>query len=417
MPLWFAAEAPNITDVCAGCGLQHCSCADAALPVLNALLNAFNLTTLAFNQYIQRDTYEDLPWEQYNMPEPPKAVVTECFGSCLEVLRHMQYAHFCHRVLYWNFRLKCNSMRLHAPATLPPRLHRCLVVPGSNALALSSCQHHRLICLSGHTLLVLRLLMRDPGRRNTCQRELYRTLKRISGEAVAAQMVSIGKPCIHIKVIGKHFKYCMSILVKHSDTVSTVKTKFAAQMSGPQHGHLDHGLCFLFAGKQLQNHLSLAECGVMPNDTIGMEMNPGGTPMHISNPLMQDRSADMEDIYWSYVDVQASDTILNLKIKLWLRMKSVAHMPHWMILYIPAQFPGGQRIHLERCLQDQATVADYFGSRILDGSRMEFIWRLVGQGGFGFSQKALLACQLGPHHPPLAPAVVAAPSPPGSTCH
>ncbi len=381
------------------------------MPVLNALLNAFNLTTLAFDQYIQRDMYEDLPWEQYNMPEPPKAVVTECFGSrhrssCLEVLRHMQYAHFCHRVLYWNFRLKCNSMRLHAPATLPSRLHRCLVVPGSNALALSSCQHHRLICLSGHTLLVLRLLMYDPGRRNTCQRELYRTLKRISSEAVADQVVSIGKPCIHIKVIGKHFKYCMSILVKHSDTVSAVKTKFAAKMSGHrilqlQHVHLDHGLCFLFAGKQLQNHLTLAECGVMPNDTIGMAMNPGGTPMHISNPLGRDDS-DKEDIYWSIVDVQASDTILNLKIKLWLRMKSVAHMPHWMNFYIQPN-PGGQAFLLE----DQRTVADYFGSRIL------FQWKL-GQD-FGFSHKALLACQLGPHHPLLAPAVVAAPSPPAST--
>ncbi len=119
--LRFAAEAPNFCRVvyhaCSGCDLPCW----LGLSFLNALPGAFKLVDLHYDAYISPTRFEDLRFRKQhedNVLELPQAIITECSRgrSWLSVLRHNQHAHFCHRLLYWNFRLQC--IVTHAPPPL-----------------------------------------------------------------------------------------------------------------------------------------------------------------------------------------------------------------------------------------------------------------------------------------------------------
>ncbi len=148
--------------------------------------------------------------------------------------------------------------------------------------------------------------MYDPGRRNTCHRELHRTLKRICGGAVAANLVVIGTPpCVHIRTQGRPGDFTHSILANPSDTVSAVKAKFLSIVGCQSRLHVLH---FHVAGQELPDYSSLAECGVMPNDTIDITFDVG--TMQICMKTFT--------VTLCTVTAESSDSIGYLKIKVWL---------------------------------------------------------------------------------------------------
>ena len=259
---------------CAGCGLRY---SNIASPLLNALIDAFKVTDLRFDTLVSQGDCR--PNGKHFVLAPPLALFTECTLTrcCASVatLRFNQNIHFCHRVLYWNFRLQCNVTRLRPPPPLPFRLHRYLVLQGASALSLTASQHHRLLCLSGHTLLLLRLLMYTPGRCNMHRLELHTILKRICGLRVAAHLFDIGSPCVQIRTLGRSNDFSHSLLVNLSDSVGKVKAKFESIIG------CRSWLTFYFAGRQLPEHLSLAECGIKPHDTIDMAFDDSGMEIFV----------------------------------------------------------------------------------------------------------------------------------------
>jgi hypothetical protein len=309
--LCFAAEAPTFCRVvyheCTGCHLPW----GFGLSILNALLGAFKLAELHCNSSFSREDCSRFCEElNCNLVEPPQAIFAECSRtrSLLPVLRYNQHAHFCNRVLYWNIRLQCNVTRLRVPPPLPPRLHSCLVAPGasaSNALSLTASQHLRLLCLSGHALLLLRLLMLDPVRRNMCHRECHhRTLKRICGGAVAAHMVGTTVPCVNIRTQGQPDGFIHSLLANPSDTVGAVKAKFLSVISCQSQSHL---LDFHFAGRELgHDHASLSFFGVKPNDTIDMTFGMKIFVRSLAGPVL-------------VICAEPSDSINCIKMKIWFK--------------------------------------------------------------------------------------------------
>jgi ubiquitin C len=143
--------------------------------------------------------------------------------------------------------------------------------------------------------------MYDPDRRSIRHREIHPILKRICGSPVAARLFDIGSPCVYIRTRGWPNDFSHSLLANPSDTVGAVKAKFSS-IIGCQFG-------FYFAGQQLQDHLSLAECGIMPHDTIDMEFLDGGMQLFAKTLSGQTFT----------IGAESSDNIASFKTKVWLR--------------------------------------------------------------------------------------------------
>jgi hypothetical protein len=190
------------TRVCAGCNLDYRP--GAILLIVKPLLNAFQLASLVVGHEVSLQNYDAIEWQQHGMIQPHQAIMAEP-RSWICVLHHNQHFRFCHHLIYLNFRMQSNSTRFCNQPSLPPSLNHHLAAPGpkSPALALSTTQRHQLLCLSGHTLLLLQLLMRNKDRRGVHRHELHRALKRVSSTATAAKVFNIITRCVYIKATGR----------------------------------------------------------------------------------------------------------------------------------------------------------------------------------------------------------------------
>jgi hypothetical protein len=136
--------------------------------------------------------------------------------------------------------------------------------------------------------LLLRLLMYDPDRRNMPRRGIHPILKRICGSPVAARLLDI-----HTTNLGVYIRmrgwppnsHRYSLLVTLSDSVGAVKRKFLSLLTYLSESNPDESWDYvtdprwfegsiIFADRQLPDHLSLAECSIMPHDTIEFFLPP-----------------------------------------------------------------------------------------------------------------------------------------------
>ena len=153
--------------------------------------------------------------------------------------------------------------------------------------------------------------MHDPARRNMCHRECHRrALKRVCGGAVAAHLASISVSCVNIRTQGQPDDFSHSLLVNPSDTIGAVKTKFLSVIGCQSWSHL---LDFYFAGQRLPDHLSLAECGVAPNDTIDMTFDIGRQQLFVQRLFHKQGNPKKYTVM-----AQPSEKVSFFLIKLWL---------------------------------------------------------------------------------------------------
>ncbi len=300
---------------------------------MNALLDSFKLASFhiggpAFHEGLLLK-YRELPWAQYNLVVPTLDCVSCGWAS---VLRYNQLVRHRYRLLlYWNVRLQCNVMRFGAMPSLAHRRPHFIVVPN----ALASTQRLWLLRSSGHTLLLLKLLMLDPIQRIMYHHAFYRTVRRVNSEAVAARLV--GLPCVNLRLCGQPGDFFHSLTADPCDTVSTVKAKVLSAL-GWQPG--SDVLRFEFAGTLLQDHMSLAECGIVPNDTIDMACNPGPLEIRVQSMM------SAQGPFWVTVWMESCDTIASLKIKIWFQ---TGFPPFSMRLIV----------HGKLIPDDSLTLADY----------------------------------------------------------
>ena len=149
--------------------------------------------------------------------------------------------------------------------------------------------------------------MYDPDRRSIHHREFHSILKRTCGSPVAARLLDIGSPCVcisvYIRTRGQPDDFSHPLLVNPSDAVGAVKAKFLSVIG------CQSRLGFYFAGQPLPDHLSLAECGIMPHDTIDMEFLDGGMQLFAKTLL---------GVTFT-ICAESSDNIASFKTKIWLR--------------------------------------------------------------------------------------------------
>ncbi len=134
--------------------------------------------------------------------------------------------------------------------------------------------------------------MYDPDRRNMLCRGIHPILKRICGSPVAARLLDIHTTNlgVYIRIRGwqnilwptNSHRY--SLLVTLSDSVGALKKKFLSLLTYLEQSNPDEswdyvtdprwfeGSSIYFADRQLPDHLSLAECSIMPHDTIDFFM-------------------------------------------------------------------------------------------------------------------------------------------------
>ncbi len=317
------------TLACAGCGLEYFdynSRGSGMLLILKALLNACKLTslhrTLAHSDDLldMLEYIEDNEWQQHSMIQPHQAIITECSFNpsrgWIYVLHHNQHFRFCdllRRVLHLNLRLQCNAARLYVPPPLPSSLNHIPVAPGatSPAIALSATQRRRLLCLSGHTLSLLQLLMRR-DLHHVHRDELHRALKRVSSTATAAKVVPIiFTQCVYIKATGAPYGAPYLLLARPSDTIGALKVKLNPGCSDD--------LRFHFAGVELQNERSLSQC-IAPNDTIDVTLArkvlSGRMQIFVKSGYDFDGTgADVQTITF---EMNSFDSVSLVKIKIWV---------------------------------------------------------------------------------------------------
>jgi hypothetical protein len=368
------------TLACAGCGLRY----NAVLQVAGAVVNALKLTSLDvgpknFEHSVLLENYKLLDWQKHGMAQPHQAIITECSlnpsRSWIYVLHHNQRFRFCHlnpnHLLHLNLRLQCNAARLYVPPPpLPSSLNHHLAAPGavSPALALSTTQRRRLLCLSGHTLSLLQLLMRSPHRRGAHRHGLHQALKRVSSTATASNLFDIITQCVYIKAPGQPFSavgtqlkphFLHALMARPSYTISALKDKMMRIVGA---AGLSRDLRFHFAGAELQNERSLSQCGIAPNDTLEVTLALSGE--------MQIFVKTLTGLTFT-VEMNASDSLDLLRIKMWV----LTGLPPSEMRLI---FHGNMYMEYDRSLSD---------NNIHNQSTVHMMERL--KGGLGFFVSAL----------------------------
>lgn len=334
--VWFAAHMRCLfvetNDSCTGCGWKNCH---QVLAILNALLDSFKLASFHIGGLPLN--YRELPWAQYNLVVPTLDYVSCGWAS---VLRYNQLVRHRYRLLlHWNFRLQCNVMRFDVLPSLTHRRPHFIAAPN----ALSITQRLWLLRSSGHALLLLKLLMLDPIQRITYRHAFYRTVRRVNSEAVAARLV--GMPCVNLRLSGQSGDFLHSLTADPCDTVSAVKAKVLSALGWKPVIPGSDVLRFDFAGTLLQDDMSLAECGIIPNDTIDMAFTDDG-PVEIRVQNMTGYHTKSGP-YFVTVRMKSSDTIANLKIRLLFQL---GFLPSRGVLILHGKLMSDD---------DSLTLADY----------------------------------------------------------